>query len=100
MLIHNVYFTLIDATEANIDNLVEQAEKLLKDDPGLVHFAVGKRATEFTREVNDQGYDVCLNTVFKDKEAHDIYQVSDAHKTFIAENKPNWKSIRVCDSYA
>ena len=98
MLIHNVYFTLNDPTEENIAHLMAEAEKYLKSYPGLVHFAVGKLAKEYNRPVNDHSYDVCLNTVFKDKQAHDEYQVCDDHKQFIANNKESWKNIRVCDS--
>lgn len=100
MLIHNVYFTLADASDAKIKSLIADAIKYLKNDPGLLHFAVGRRGLEFNRPVNDQNYDVCLNTVFKDKQAHDTYQVSQNHVEFVTRNKPNFKSIRVCDAYA
>ncbi len=98
MLIHNVYFTLNDPTEDNIAKLIAEAEKYLKSNSGLVHFAVGKLAKEYNRPVNDHSYDVCLNTVFKDKQAHDEYQVCAEHKQFIANNKDGWKTVRVCDS--
>ncbi|MBN2063487.1 MAG: Dabb family protein [Sedimentisphaerales bacterium] len=100
MLIHNVYFSLQDASEAKVLELITEAKKYLKNDPGLIHFAVGKRAQEFSRPVNDQSYEVCLNTVFKDKQAHDSYQVSKEHVEFVNRNKANFKSIRVCDIYA
>ncbi len=100
MLIHNVYFSLLDASEERVAQLITDAKTYLKNDTGLIHFAVGQRAKEFTRPVNDQGYDVCLNTVFKDKQAHDNYQVSKEHIEFVSRNKSNFKSIRVCDVYA
>ncbi len=99
MLVHNVYFALTDNSEDKIHSLIADALQYLKNDPGLVHFAVARRALEFNRAVNDQDFDVCLNTVFKDKEAHDNYQISANHLEFVDKNKANFKSLRVCDAY-
>ena len=30
--------------------------------------------------------------------SHDLYQDAPRHQQFIAENKPNWKQVRVFDS--
>ncbi len=99
MLIHNVYFTLIDNSEEKIQILLNDADKFLRNAPGLTHFAIGRRGQEFTRDVSDQEFDVCLNVVFTDKQAHDTYQVSDNHIEFVTRNKPNFKKLRVCDAY-
>ena len=37
--------------------------------------------------------------VFKDVAAHDAYQQHERHLAFVAENKNNWKQVRVFDSY-
>ena len=47
----------------------------------------------------DRNFDVALQMVFTDKEAHDTYQVSESHQQFIAENKSNWKQVRIFDAY-
>ncbi|MCA8987252.1 MAG: Dabb family protein [Planctomycetaceae bacterium] len=99
MLAHIVYFTLNDASDAACDQLVDACHKYLKDHPGVEFFAAGRLGEEFNREVNDKGYDVSLHVYFTDKAAHDAYQTVEDHLTFIAENKANWKKVRVFDSY-
>ena len=99
MLAHNVYFSLNDSSPAAIDKMVAACHKYLKDHPGVVFYAAGKLASELQRPVNDLNFDVALHVVFKDMAAHDAYQVAPAHKTFIEENKPVWKQVRVFDSH-
>ena len=95
---HMVYFTLNDSSPEKIDALVGECQKYLDNHPGLDYFAVGTLNRELARPVNDHGYDVSLHTVFKDRAAHDAYQVDPRHVEFIANNKPNWKTVRVFDS--
>ncbi len=99
MLAHNVYFTLEDASPAQVAALVAACQKYLKNHPGVVFFAAGTVANEFARPVNDRMYHVALHVVFKDKAFHDLYQTAPDHLKFIEENKPNWRNVRVFDSY-
>ncbi|MCA9089679.1 MAG: Dabb family protein [Planctomycetaceae bacterium] len=99
MLSHDVYFTLNDDSEAQVDALVAACHKYLKDHPGVVFFAAGKLVPELARPVNDHAFQVALHVVFEDKAAHDAYQVVPDHLKFIEENKANWKQVRVFDSY-
>lgn len=99
MLSHNVFFTLQDDSPEAINSMVAACHKYLKEHPGVVFFAAGTVANEFARPVNDRMFDVALHVVFKDKEAHDIYQTAPDHVKFIEENKPNWKQVRVFDSW-
>ena len=98
MLAHNVYFTLNDDSAAAIDGLVLACQKFLTGHPGTVFFAVGTRATELARPVNDRDFDVALEVVFESMAAHDKYQQSERHMAFIAENKGNWRKVRVFDA--
>ena len=98
-LAHNVYFSLNDNSEAAKEKLVAACKKYLSGHPGAVSFAVGELAKDMKRPVNDQEFDVSLHVVFSDKAAHDTYQKSAKHLKFIAENKDNWKKVRVFDSY-
>jgi Stress responsive A/B Barrel Domain len=98
MLAHNVYFTLHDASEAAQAKLVQACKKYLSDHPGTVLFACGTRALELQRPVNDREFDVGLHLVFKTAADHDAYQIAPRHDQFIAENKDNWKMVRVFDS--
>ncbi len=99
MLSHMVYFTLQDGSEAACAKLVNDCHKYLKDHPGVVFYAAGTLAPEYQRPVNDRAFHVALNVVFKDKAAHDEYQVSERHQVFINENKPSWAQVRVFDAY-
>ncbi len=95
---HMVYFTLEDSSPAKVDELISQCHELLNDHPGLEYFAVGRLNLELDRPVNDRGFEVGLHTVFSDRAAHDAYQVAPRHIEFIANNKPNWKAVRVFDT--
>jgi hypothetical protein len=99
LLSHDVFFSLEDNSPAARKKLVDACKKYLSNHPGTVFFSAGVLADDLKREVNDRDFDVALHIVFKDKASHDRYQDADAHRKFIAENKDNWKKVRVFDSY-
>lgn len=98
-LVHDVYFTLKEKTPEAKAAFVQACQKYLSGHKDTVWFAVGLRAQECQRPVNDQEFDVALQIVFKDKAAHDTYQVHPRHLKFIEENKDKWTKVRVCDWY-
>lgn len=98
MLAHNVYFALKDDSAQSKQKLVDACKKYLTKHPGELFFAAGTRAENLNREVNDRDFDVALHIVFEDQAAHDKYQDDKRHQQFIAENKDNWKKVRVFDS--
>ena len=98
MLAHNVYFTLNDNTEAATQKLIAACKKYLAAHPGTVFFACGTVEPELARPVNVRDFDVALHVVFESRAAHDAYQDAPLHHQFIAENKENWKQVRVFDS--
>lgn len=100
MLVHNVFFTLKESTEANRNKLIAACKKYLTKHKGEVFFAAGPLVEELKREVNDRDFDVCLTIVFKTKADHDTYQDHKRHLQFIEECKDSWKKVRVFDSYA
>lgn len=95
---HMVYFSLHDSSPEKVTELVDQCHKYLNDHPGLEYFAAGVLNRDLARPVNDHNFDVSLHTVFADRAAHDAYQVDPRHVEFIANNKANWKTVRVFDS--
>lgn len=99
LLVHNVFFSLQDNSEAAKTALVNACHKYLRDHPGVVFYAAGT-VSDVDRPVSDRDYDVALHVVFTDRAAHDVYQQAPPHLQFIAENKANWKQVRVFDSYA
>lgn len=98
LLAHNVFFTLIDKSPAAVQKMVDACKKYLTVQAGIVYFACGKLEAGLTREVNDRGFDVGLHIVFANRAAHDAYQDDARHNQFIAENKANWKQVRVFDT--
>ncbi|MCU0227638.1 MAG: Dabb family protein [Bryobacterales bacterium] len=98
-LAHNVYFSLQDASPAAQERLVAACQKYLKQHQGVVFFAAGTLAQEFTRDVNDRDFHVALHLVFATKADHDRYQDHPEHQKFIQEQKGNWAKVRVFDSY-
>ncbi len=100
MLTHNVFFDLKNNDQESIDALIAGCYNYLAPHDGIVFFSAGPRATEKQRDVNDLGFDVALNVIFKDVEAHDAYQVSAPHKEFIEVHKDNWAKVRVFDGTA
>ena len=99
MLAHDVYFSLKDSSRLAKEKLVADCKRLLSAQAGTVWFAVGPMAEELKRDINDRDFDVALHIVFKNKAAHDQYQRSETHLSFIAEYKERLKKVRVFDSY-
>ncbi len=100
MLVHSVYFTLKDDSDAAKQKLTAACNQYLSSHPGTIFFSAGTRVNELCRDVNDKEFDVALLIVFKNKAAHDAYQTSDDHVKYIEENKSNWKQVRAFDSFA
>ncbi len=98
MIGHMVYFQLNESTPKTKQQLVDACKKYLSKHEGTVFFAAGVLAEKLDREVNDRDWDVALHIVFKNMAAHNKYQEHPRHLKFIAENKDNWKKVRVFDS--
>lgn len=95
---HMVYFTLKDNSPEAKKKLVDACKKYLTKHDGTVYFSAGTLGESFKREVNVRDWDVGLHLVFVNMKAHDAYQDAKRHLDFIAENKDNWKSVRVFDA--
>ena len=98
MLSHNVFFTLLDSSPDAIEALLRSCNSNLRDHEGVVFFGAGILEAGLDRPVNDQGFHVALHVIFRDRAAHDLYQVAPEHLAFIEGNKDNWAQVRVFDS--
>jgi hypothetical protein len=98
-LAHMVYFKLKDSSGGNRAKLVAACKLLLTGHEGTEHFSTGTLAGDLNKEFNDRDFDVSLNLVFVNKEAHDKYQASERHLKFVEENLANLEKVRVFDSY-
>jgi hypothetical protein len=98
-LAHMVFFSLKDNSSQAREKLVAACNQDLSGHEGTVYFSAGVRATDMTRDVNVQDYDVALHLVFVNKAAHDKYAKHPRHLKFIKENRAAWATVRVFDSY-
>jgi hypothetical protein len=98
MLSHNVFFTLNDGSDENIQKLIDDCHKYLSSHDGIVFYAAGRLIPDLDRPVNDRDFHVALHVVFSDRASHDAYQVAPQHLEFIAANKDSWARVRVFDS--
>lgn len=96
---HDVFFALNDNSDQATAELIDACYKYLSNHDGVVFFAAGPRVTDNDRGVNVLDFDVALHIVFKNEKHQDVYQNADDHHKFIEENKDNWKSVRVFDSF-
>lgn len=94
---HNVFFKLKDDSAEARQALLDGCHEFLTKHDGVDFFAAGVLA-DSKREVNDRDFAVSLHIVFKDRAAHDAYQVAPRHDEFIVEFKDNWETVRVFDS--
>lgn len=100
LIVHNVYFALNDNSPAAVQHLLGECRKYLEGHSGVVHFSCGTVCASLTRPVNVRDFDVALHVIFRSMADHDAYQVHARHQQFIAENKANWKQVRVFDTEA
>jgi hypothetical protein len=94
-----VYFKLKDNSPASRAKLTAACKLFLANHPGTVYFGTGTLAGDLNQPVNQRDFDVSLHLVFISKEALDKYHEHPRHQKFVDENKDNWESIRVFDSY-
>lgn len=94
---HNVFFKLKDSSPEACQSLVKGCHEYLAGHDGVEFFAAGVLA-DTHRDVNDRDFDVSLHILFKDRAAHDAYQVAPRHNEFIEALKDNWDKVRVFDT--
>ena len=97
MLIHSVYFWLKpNLSPQELDSFWDGVSSLL----GINSVAsgyVGKPADTEKRDIIDDTYDCALITIFKDRQAHDAYQIDPIHDTF-RELSHLWHRVQIYDS--
>jgi hypothetical protein len=98
-LAHHVFFTLEDSSAEKVSGLLAACQHYLTGHDGVIDVSVGVRDPELARPVNNTDYHVSLHVIFTDRAAHDVYQTASRHLEFIAQEKANWKSVAVFDSY-
>lgn len=82
MFSHIVIFWTDPEKPNGAEELIQGANRYLRDIPGVVHFHVG-RMVPSKRDVVDQSYQVALNLIFETKKAQDDYQAHPRHVEFV-----------------
>ena len=98
-LAHMVFFELKEDSPEARQKLVSACTKYLSGHKGTVYFSAGVLADDLDRPVNVRDFHVALHLVFENTAAHNGYQTHPRHLQFIEENRDDWKSVRVFDSY-
>jgi Stress responsive A/B Barrel Domain len=98
MIGHMVYFTLTDNSPAKVKELVAACDKYLSKHPGEAFYGCGPRAKTEDRDVVQKDWDVGLQMVFKTMADYEKYATAPRHEQFIAEQKANWKAVKVYDT--
>ena len=97
MFIHTVYFWMQEGAQAAArEQLVNDCRTYLAKIPTVRHLWAGVPAMT-PRDVVDNSYAVGLTVVLDDDAGHDVYQIHELHKEFIARNKANWKRVQIYD---
>jgi hypothetical protein len=93
MFSHVVIFWTDPAKPAAADELVAGAKKYLNQQPGILHFHVGKMAKS-PRDVVDQTYQVALNIVFDSKAIRSIRRTSSSSRRSSGQiARGSWSTI-------
>jgi hypothetical protein len=100
IIVHNVYFSLQDNSAKTKTEFVSACKKFLSKHPGEVYFAAGTLAEERKLRSSDRDFDVAIVIVFKTQADLARFDKSERHLQFVAQNKKNWKKVRVFDALA
>lgn len=97
MFVHSVYFWLRpDLSEQDRRAFVEGLHSLGTIDD--VHQAYFGQPADTDRPVIDRSYSWAEILVFKDRAAHDRYQVHPVHKRFVERCAASWTKVVIYDS--
>lgn len=99
VLLHHVYFDLLEDDEAACASFAGQCRASLGGLGDIRSMTIATRAAELDRDVNDATYDVALVLTFVDRAAHDRYQVSSEHEQLIQALAPKIARVRVFDAW-
>lgn len=97
-LMHSIYFSLTDKSDAAVSKFIDICIKYLSDHPGVCVFAIGVLAN-MKRDVSIANYDVAMNILWKKKDDYSNYLASKEHDAFFPATKGMIADEYVFDSY-
>ncbi len=96
--VHIVYFWLKNSENTRICNIFVQSLQKFLDTSKYAKTKFIGRAPKASRDVVDGSFTYSLIVTFESAEAHEKYQLEDAHLLFIKEVSHLWKKVVVYDS--
>ena len=97
MLTHHVLFWLKPETTESQKAAFRDGLESLRGVESVEQLYIGTPAP-IERAVVDTTYTFSLNIIFKDLEAHDIYQVHPLHKAFLEEFRVYFEKVIIYDA--
>lgn len=97
MFVHTVFFWLANPGSDTDRQGLRAGLETLKSIEHADAAYVGKPA-ETRRPVIDHSYDFSLTLVFRDKAAHDAYQIDPTHLKFVDDCARYWQRVQVYDA--
>ena len=97
MFVHCVYFWLKEDLSAEDRATFETLLRTLPTIEHVAHGHIGVPA-ETDRPVVDRSYSYAEVLIFRDREAHDAYQVHPTHRAFAERCSTFWRKIVIYDS--
>lgn len=97
MLTHHVLFWLKADTTEDQKSAFREGLESLRGVESVGEMYIGTPAP-ISRAVVDTTYTFSLNIIFKDLEAHDVYQVHPLHKAFLEEFRVLFDKVVIYDA--
>lgn len=97
-LIHNIYFSLKDKSEANIAKFTDICLKYLAPHPGIQEFTTGG-LTDIKRDVSVRNFEVAVSIIYESKKAYEDYLKSELHDEFFVASAGMIDNTYIFDSY-
>lgn len=98
MLVHSVYFWLKDDISPADRAAFEAGVQSLRGIGSVEAAYIGVPSSTERRAVVDSSYSFGLTLIFKDRPAHDAYQVDPIHLAFVSACKAYWTRVQIYDS--
>lgn len=97
-MFHNLYFSLKDKSEENIQKFTKICVEYLAPHPGIQQFTTGG-LTDIKRDVSVRNFEVGVSIIYESKEAYDEYLKSKLHDGFFTATAGMIDNTYIFDSY-
>lgn len=82
---HTTYFELVDSTPYLKERYIKACVEYLSGYEGQIHFSIGYRNLNATRDVNATNFQMVVHMVFAEERYFKLYSNDPKHEQFITE---------------